>query len=61
MQVPQPDPLATRRDMLGVARRLFEHADRLAARAQDEFARADAVLRRIRPLLRPGAETDAAD
>jgi hypothetical protein len=61
MHTPLTDPLAVRREMLEAAHRLCEHANWPIARAQDHVAHADAVLRRIRPLLRPGAETDAAD
>jgi hypothetical protein len=57
METPLPDPLVTRRDILDSARR---PSDRLTTRAQDQFARADAVLRRIRP-LRSAAETHAQD
>jgi len=61
MQTPlPPDPLAKRREILDAARRLSEQSDRLTARARDQVARADAVLRRLRPLLHT-AETDAED
>jgi hypothetical protein len=61
MRMRLPDLLATRRNMLDAARRLSKHGDRLTARAHDQLARADAVLRSIGPLLRTAAETDAED